>query len=210
MAHALAVNDVLLVQLVTQDNEQTALNNFHFVVDTVGALAATDQDFANTLDSAVQAAVKPILNSGATYKGVVVQKIFPAPPYPSQFSTTGAGLGTGGATALPRQSAGFTKWITGMTGRHGHGRTYWPFPSTTDNQVDGVPTAAYIAKLSTLSNVIFTFAALAAGGRTATVSLVLWDRVGHLSTLVTTFALPTKFATQRRRGSFGRPNPSPI
>lgn len=91
-----------------------------------------------------------------------------------------------------------------------------PFPNSLQDTGTGIPTSGYIGVLSTIASDINTFI----GGITLGVNItqVLYHRnfphaeppIPPSDTPITGFRVSAKWATQRRRGSFGRANVSPI
>jgi hypothetical protein len=210
MATQLAPGQILRATIWCQDTEQASANVLHYVVQTVGGSPALDTDFAGVLDGSINAAVKGILANNATYRGIEAQIIWPLPLQLAVSSIIGAGTGLAGVTTLPRQSAAITQWKTATAGRHGRGRSYWPFPPATFNTLDGVIAPAGLTAFQTLHNAVLNFTNVAVAGRTATVALVVYNRVTHVGTIVTAAVTTNKWGTQRRRGTYGRANNSPI
>ena len=210
MASTLQVGQILRASVWSQDTEQASVNVLHYRVQAVGGLPATDADFATAFDQTIATAYRAAINNNATYRGVEAQVIWPLPVLVAVNSIVGAGVGTGGAIALPRQSAALTQWRTSIAGRHGHGRSYWPFPPTIFNQLDGSITAGGLGVFQTLHNLVLNFGSFTIALRNATMALVVYDRVSHVGTLVNAATTSNKWATQRRRGTYGRQNSSPI
>jgi len=210
MTQALAVNDIIKAQLWSHDAEQAAVNTFHYQVTAVGGVAATLEDFCDLWSGAVFLAYKALLNQIATFDGVLGQIIFPLPLFTSVKNTGDAGVGTGGATAGPRQTAGLISWKTALAGPGGRGRTYVPFPSNSDVDTDGTPNATYVGKLGDLDNALGAFTTVSAGGRSATVAIgIRQSKTGNFVPF-NAGVNNKKWATQKRRGSYGRPNSSPF
>lgn len=216
MSNALIAGDLLKVRLWCTNAEQASVQTFYYSVLATGTPAATDIDVANSLDTGFfSTAMPPLLNNLSSYEGVQVQIYRLGMIFVSANATTGHGVGTGGAVALPRQTAGITHLTTALAGRAYRGRSYWPFPSVTHDQGDGVPTSAYASLIGTAIGGLLLLSAISTAGRTATIQMVLNHRknkagvIPPITPIVLTFA-EQKWATQRRRGSFGRPNVSPI
>jgi hypothetical protein len=125
-----------------------------------------------------------------------------------------AGAGTGGTDALPRQVAGLTAWKTALAGRAFRGRTFWPFPSAAFDTGDGVPTAAAVTAYTNLAVEALNFVTVGDVTNRSIIALVIRNKpvrgVPWTSTPVTVGTTFNKWATQRRRGTFGRANVSPI
>jgi len=210
MATAMVLNDILRTTMWCTDNAQAAATTWHWQVTAVGAPPATDQDLGDTLDSSIAAAMKTILSNNASYRGIVTQKIWPVPVAVDVISVANAGSGTSGATALPKQVSGITSWYTALGGRSQRGRSYWPFPATSSDTGDGIPTGGYVTAIAAIASVIRPLTAIAVGGRTATIQFGIYHRASHTLTPITVAQSRTRWATQRRRGDYGRSNSAPI
>jgi hypothetical protein len=210
MTQALAVNDIVKIQLWSHDAEQAAVNTFHFKVTAVGGLIASLEDMIKDIDDTVEALYKAILNQQATYDGILGQIVFPPPLMVHVVRTTNAGAGTGGAQGAARQVAGLLRWGTPLAGPGGRGRNYLPFTSNADSDGIGVPTAGYGANATAFAVALSSFTTVSEGGRTATVAFGLKKRNSSTFTAITSGNFEQKWATQKKRGSFGRPNSSPF
>jgi hypothetical protein len=210
MALVLAINDIIRAQYVCSDSDQASFNTVHYKVTGVGGTPATLDDFAATWEAAIHALVKPLICNVSSFDGVIAQVISPLPLMARVFSTIHQGVGTGGAVGQGRQVAGLIRFRTDFAGPGFRGRNYLPFPSTSASQLYGTPTAAYNTAALALADAIFNFAAFAVGGRTATVDMGLFKRAGSIFTPVTNVSASPDWATQKRRGTFGRPNLPPI
>lgn len=212
MSNNLQVGQIAKCNVWMEHGPQAAVNSHHFHVDSVGGNPSTDQDLSDTLDTAIAALYKGLLSNSANYKGIVTQLIWPLPVSVDVVTTANAAAGTAGVGDLPFQVSGLISWYTSLAGRHGRGRTYVPFPYSGDNQTGagGIPAASYVTRLATLGTTINNVVNIALGGRSATVSHCLWDRVNHTFVRISSRTARTIWATQRRRGDYGRPNSSPI
>lgn len=89
-----------------------------------------------------------------------------------------------------------------------------PFPAAADDDGNGQPSAGYLTKLGTYGNAVFAVTDFNAGGRLAFVDFVLLHRNADptLDTydFITQVDVGAGWATQRRRGSYGRQNVSPL
>jgi hypothetical protein len=210
VATPLANGMILSVGVWCVDGNQASVNTFHYLCSAVGAAPATDVDMAQNIDVIVAPLMKVILNNNASYRGVMVQKLRPLPIAIDVVTNANAGAGSAGAIALPKQSAGLTSWYTAVAGRKGRGRTYWPFPSSTSDAGDGTPTNTYTGNLSALGTALSGFTSISLGGRTATVGFGLYHRaLGTFDPIVSTI-IRGVWATQRKRGSYGRGNSAPM
>jgi len=196
--------------------EQSAVITFHWQCAQASGQPVTDFDFAKAIDTIVAPALKAILPTDVTYKGTQAQIISNIPLTLAVPYNTAAGPGLTTAPALPTQTCGLISWYTNNAGRAYRGRTYMPFPAPGEETTGSVPTTAYLTSLSNLAAALMnttSVANAAANGTIAVAQIILHkQKKGVLPTgaLVQGFIIRPKWATQRRRGSFGRANVSPI
>jgi len=212
---AFAPNDVLEVRYYFQQEEQIAIVTRHYVIGPDLGNGATDAQIAATFGLNHPTALKGALSAQASYLGYQVQRIAPAPRTRAINDVTGAGVGGVAGDCLPRQVAGIISWLTPFAGSHNRGRTYMPFPAETSNDVGGVPTAGYLTLLQAVATALATVLTAGAGGNTNIITPVLWRTVfnGSPSFTFETIETPvvrSRWATQRRRGSYGQANLSPF
>lgn len=169
------------------------------------------QSFIGAYDSFMVGFYVPLISSGASYYGSQAYLMNPIglPPRPADFNGN-AGPGGGGAGFLPSQTAGIISLKSTTLGKIGAGRTYIPFPSPTVNDADGTPTAAYIADLDNLANFLKSPVVVIAGGVTATFKVCLYRGGTDTPRFIESAISKNAWATQRRRGAFGRLNSTPF
>jgi len=95
-------------------------------------------------------------------------------------------------------------------GKIGQGRTYVPFPCPDDNAGDGTPTAGYVTRLANLAVFLSTDLVIVAGAQTATFKPCLYRGGVDTPRFIQDAVNHDAWATQRRRGSFGRLNKAPF
>jgi hypothetical protein len=210
MTQALVVNDIVKLQLWSHDSEQAAVNTFFYKVTAVGGSIGTLEDMTDAFSTAVHTLYKLILNQQTNFDGVLGQIVFPPPLMVAVKNNGDAGGGTDGPDAAARQAAGLIAWGTPLAGPGGRGRTYLPFTSAIDSEGIGVPNAAYIIAATNFAAAVLTFTTFSIGGRSATFEFGLKKRNSSTFTPVTQGVVASKWATQKRRGSYGRPNASPF
>jgi hypothetical protein len=154
-----------------------------------------------------------LIANGATMQGVRYapqpNPMGLAPIYSSATNTAG----TGGAVALPKQATALIRFKTLLLGGSGENRLYIPFPPATANETTGEPTATYIGLLNTMALIL---AGPVACQSTTGGSGQLIPTLNRRPT--STFPLTQiqaglaghAWATQRRRGDYGRTNRSPF
>jgi hypothetical protein len=214
MATQLAPNDIVAARMVVVAGNQDAIVTVNFAVVSIGTPPATDKDFADVFSTAVGVPLRACMDASANYHGTQAQILGPPLRQVDVISTNAAGVGSAGASALPRQVSGVISWYTQKAGRAFRGRSYIPFPTTADMDADVTPTAGYVVRLEALAVQIAGMSAIAVGGRTAVVEPVIYHV--HKPPIFTNFdpiiahTSNKKWGTQRRRGNYGRPNISPF
>jgi hypothetical protein len=220
MTAPLVVGGLYEVRAWLLQAEQAAVNTWHYFVLNQTGTAVNDTDMALTLETDVAAKYKALLSTDTQFRGVQVTLKNPAAgtsPPATVFSNTLFGNGSAAEPDCPRQCAGLIHWSTPLGGPKNRGRTYFPFPTAGNLLTNGQPTAAYQTSLVAFATALLNRTTISNAGAlgTATVDLVIYHRPAKgtpmpTPTPVTGFIVPAKFATQKRRGSYGRPNGSPI
>lgn len=202
------VNDIYRVRMYCRDNDQVGINVMHYRVTAVAGGGPSDQDIADVFASAGFTLLPPLLNNNAEFRGASVQFIYPGPLGAETFSKNPA-FGTAGATSLPRQTSGLLSVRTALGGRKNRGRIYIPFPATADDTGDGLATAGYQSNLLAYWAGIVN-PSIGVLGVTCTLMFGVFHRsTNTINDQVARIAYRL-WATQRRRGSFGRPNVLPL
>lgn len=213
MSQIVAEGDVLAVEVICYLPGQISINRSHWRCASVtGTPLVLFIDVAAAWNTAVANIYKTIMAAPAKYYGVRCRRIFPVGVDRWQFVNASAGFGTAGATLLPSQSSGLLSLSGSVFGGKGSGRAYLPFPASADNDTDGVPTAGYVTRASGLVPLYtapLVVSSSPAGG-TATLNPVVSGNTGDPANRITEAVVRTAWATQRRRGSFGRLNNLPF
>lgn len=212
MATLLAMNDVYQVNFYCTFGVQTAIPRMHYRIDNIVG-APTDDMLALTMSATFQAAIKALMTSEATYRGVGVQRLFPLPKTAQVFSTQGNGPGDNITTPLPKQVSGLVSKKTAFASRNMRGRFYMPFPSEGNNDpTNARPNAGYITQLQTLAGLLVNKVQDAVGPDTWDATPIIYSGSGaHINgSDLTQCVARTYWATQRRRGDFGATNTSPL
>lgn len=209
--------DLVVLSAYAVDTEQTSINAVGFQVTSTVTGGASLPEIAAAYGNRIGGPLRAVLSNNAFFRGVGARDITFVPKQAAAYSTSGAGAGSAGADGLPRQTAGLLSIYDGLAGKGHRGRFYVPFPAAADNTGDGKPTAAYGLRLATLATAVFTALVVvgASGTSTLTPGLV-HRRANKLPLPFPTFTasgvpfIRNVWATQRRRGSYGRPNSSPV
>lgn len=211
MSTPLNVGSVVGVQCWTTLDEQAACNTFYYKVTAIGGAPALDKDIGDAVGAIWGGNVPATQDDNTVFQGTY-SKIVPvgtnAPA--GVLSTVGATSGTSGSVSLPRQTSGLISWYTGQAGRAYRGRSYIPFPSQAQNGTDGFPNGGYTGVLAAVATALLGLTAISASGRTATIALVIRQRKLVAYQGVVSWIGRPVWATQRRRGSYGRSNKTPF
>lgn len=204
------VNDIYEARIVSTYGVQSAINVRHYQVTTKAGTGATDLQFAQALDGVFAAEVKALMNVSATYRGVGVRRIVPAPVSLETSTIANAGAGTTAGDALPLQIAGVISLRTLFGGRRYRGRLYVPFASESDSDGNGNPQAGYIAAMATFAASLRATFVPGGGGNTNTFVPGIYSRSGSFITAILSTLQRASWGTMRSRGGFGRANPAPF
>lgn len=130
-------------------------------------------------------------------------------PAPSALTGGTSTPGGAGSNWLPTQLRPLLRWGTGFAGRKYRGRLYLPTPSSTGITTGGVPSGAVVTQMANLGTGLV--APFSSAGSTWIPVIAhrptgggAWD-----STPITGYTAVSVFATQRKSGILGRPNPGP-
>jgi hypothetical protein len=204
------LNDVQEVVIVCTQGPQTALNVLHYQITAITGVEATLAQQAAAIAAVAAPNYKPILVAQATYYGVGVTHIWPLARSQMVSTTVNQGVGALIGDSLPWQTCGLAKIQTALAGRANRGRFYSAFGCETSSDVNGNPTVGYLAGLTTLMTALYVSQIVPGGGGNTTLTPVIYHRLTRLVTNVTGTLIRTKWASQRRRGQLGRPNPPPF
>jgi hypothetical protein len=205
------VGDILEARIVCTQAGQTSINVIHYRVQISVAPDPTTTEASAAIDTLMAPLFKAIVSDQALYRGVGVKKIFPLPATSEGFTIVNAGPGTVTGDLLPRQTCGLIKKQTGLAGRAFRGRLYTPFPGEDSSDVQSLPTVAYLAGLTSINTaLVLTLAVAGGGGGSWSIQPILWHRSSNTFNVLIPGLIRGGWATQRRRGFFGRPNDPPF
>lgn len=211
-----AVGDLLEVRVVCYTPSQIALNVLHYEVTAQVGAGATLASIAASFAAGCSLLYRALMPSVASFRGIGVRNLMA--PRTIEFTDAASdGVGSVGADLAPTQTSYILAMSGTLAGRSNTGHSYPGFPSADYLTATGGMTAPGLAALTALATFLFTPGPQGAGADLAT--LVLATR--HPDVIVATVHLPqwTRvfslrpapiWATQRRRGQFGRQNIPPF
>jgi hypothetical protein len=217
MSAALSIGDVLIVEVYCNDpgvTQTAVLRRYWFVGNPSSSPSGVSfLDVAAYFDALLGPLYRAVLNDNADYYGTRCRRQWPVNVPLDGWGSSDAsfGLGTAGAVAAPTQSCGLIKFEGAFIGKRAQGRQYLPFPATADVVGAGVPAASYITRANAIGTALSSLQVLTAGASFVTLQPVLWSPANPTLTVpITSGVAEGAWATQKRRGSFGRFNKPPF
>lgn len=199
------VGNLLLAQLFCWRTGQIGITGCHFQIFSNTATTCHLGDVAFEIQTAVTGALVSLMDSDTSIIGckVTAPEISPLP-----LAGVCSDDATGGEAppGLPGQDSGIITKTSDLSGRTYRGRCYVPFPYTAAQDDDDTPTADYVDRLAVFAGDFLTTQNVTAGGGLAVCKPVLYNRVTTVITPITGFTPRKLWATQRRRGNYGRAN----
>lgn len=202
----MALEDIYQIRIRVIAGVQEAVNVLHMRTTLEAGNGATPIEIASVLSAEYAPLYKAVLSDSAIYQGVGVQRIRPLPVGVEAFSPIGAGAGVVPDDPLPQQVSGLITLRTSLSGRRQRGRKYIPFPAEFHNDDDVMPSNAYLNGLISLAQEFVSADTIVGALGTTGLNPVIFHRDLGTSDLVTSAVARATWATQRRRGGFGRPN----
>jgi hypothetical protein len=201
------IGDIVETVAICRFGDQVGLNVRHWATVTKTGTGGTLLQVADTLYGILATIYAGSISNQATFIGFTAQKIWPLPKSIAMGSSGAALPGGLSGDPLPTQIAGLVSFRTAIAGRKERGRIYIPFAAESQNTVDKEPSLGYQTNLGGIGN--FYSAALPIGDVSNGNGLagVIWHRTSHTYSFITAYRVRPMWATQRRRGAFGRPNP---
>lgn len=185
---------------------QAAFNVRHYNVTSAPGSEPSPLTVASHFATQFAALYKALMNSQASFIGAMAQRIRPLPVMVGAGANNGTGPGLVAGDLQPKQVAGLISIKTAFAGRRFRGRLYVPFSGEVDNAISSVPTGDYFNRLDLLAAQLGLTQTVTAGAASEVLSPVLFSRKFELFTPTTLFVARGLWATQRRRGDFGRLN----
>lgn len=180
-------------------------------INITGGTTISSTAVLTNLDDMMSTGLKDLMSQDTRYYGSLLYYQTPTPPAPRPDSTiANQGFGTQDPGIAPTQCSGLISLYSAELGKPGQGRLYAPFPPAVDLEADGTPSAAYLANLTNLKNQLIAPRNIIDGAITGTFVPVLYVPGGSPPKRILTGIVRTSWATQRRRGFFGKANSNPF
>lgn len=181
------------------------------LTELTGAAAFLSTDFINQYDTFMFAGMNTLLSNSATYYGTMLYLRNPIGPAPRPDTiNTNTDIGTGGVGLMPTQACGLISFYTATLGKTGQGRMYVPFASPDSLSVDGTPTVGYQTDLDNLGSFLSTDIVVTVGPVTGRFAPIMYQGGAAPALFITGFKSHNAWATQRKRGAYGRTNVLPF
>lgn len=208
----LVTNDIWQVRIVSYVADQIAVNTLHYRVGATLGASVSDSRAVEDFDTMTTLAYKNLLSQDATLRGYSIQRISPLPKTLPVIRVNSAGPGLVASTVLPKQSTAVLAARTQFAGKNQRSRIFIPFPGEGDNDANGVPSANYVTRLNALGAIVYApwTAVLNAGVDEAEMVPVVYHRASGTYDFITSWIGRSKWATQERRGDYGKQNQLPF
>jgi len=209
--------DFLEIKLFTHLDGQLGINVHYGQVGAIDSAAATRGigGMADALGTWFAPAIKALICTPAKYLGLSLRvQEFDAPTvkWATAWSKTGAGFGTAGATPCPKQVSGLFSKRTAYAGAKEQGRTFVPFPATADVEPNGNPTLSYLSRLTAYAQRVDGDEGIVQGGGGQNTDVIFglykWGQIASFRPTMSV-VIRDAFATQMRRGDYGKVNAIP-
>jgi hypothetical protein len=210
----LTLDSVYRMTIYTFLENQMAMTSVNFLYATLtgaggGNIGTVFQGIYTVMNSSWKAAIA----TAATLVGCKISAPYTKPQPLPAIITEGA-VGSGGVSPLPTQVSGLGKFQTNMTGRAYRGRIYMPFPWAAAIDTDYTPTVAYQTLVGNVLSAWVTLQSITTGGSTYQFVPVIFHRKAGKSGVpvagtwnqIINNLVPKEWATQRKRGNFGKVN----
>jgi hypothetical protein len=206
------------VRTVCSNADQIALNVFHYRVTflTGAAPGVLLADIAADLSNHFNAGYQLVMPPSCAYRGTGVKNITPDPT--QEFvSVASAGPGVAGGTEVPQQVSYLVALRSANSGRGFRGRFYPGFVTNAHVNTSGNLNATGITQIQLLAANTPIVRTITVAGNSTTIQMIILRRQANKLPLpfptyvdVETITARLAFATQRRRGDFGRTNQAPL
>jgi len=218
-----ALGDVYRQRMFCYDTPltQICINTVYFkVTDVTNVGTMLTPSMVGVMDTRMGALYKPTMPATAQYYGLSMQLVNGVGPPPVPINSNAVtGVGTAAGNITPLQVSGLVSFRTAFAGRHYRGRIYPGFVPVSSVDANGAMNNAGEGLIATfgagfIGNITITSGANSIIGvfvvRTSVKNILPGGPPTITYNPITLVVTPQRFATQRRRGQFGRINALPF
>lgn len=212
MAHTIVIDEEYIIAFYCQLHGQASVNRFRVRVTQIVGAPLTDNDCVKDFSTTWAALYKAVISSDTLYQGCTMRMVKGAAPFPlTAFSQLGSGGGVLAPPNLPTQVSGLVSLYTPKLGKKYRGRMYVPFPAAVSQDlVTGEPILAYLAGLTAMVNQLKAIHTVTIGGSSVDFIYGLTPVPDVSLTGYDSGIARMAWATQKRRGDYGRLNKGPF
>ncbi len=217
MPTTIVTGDIMANRAWCTLGDQAAVNTYHYELISSTGSGCTDQDMCDAFDVLAEPFYKGLMSTTGTYDGIQTYFAYRTPmaAYPHFVrQTTNAGAGSTAGGTVPPTAAAILSYGTPLRGPANRGRIYLPFLSTTQMASDGRLTSGADVFINSQCTLLLpTLTVTGAGGTGTFVWVIAHKRKAPTpwtTTQITNAESSSKFGQMHKRGSYGRPNASPI
>ena len=205
MSYPIATGDFVQISTHCFAGNQESVNTCYYLCGGVSGGGINDSQVAQLFTALVAASYKAWMPDTASFSYGACQIVSPI-RRPEQVYGGSAGVGTFGDTLTPTQTSGIIQKKTNLASRRGRGRIYPGFPSANAVGLNGQMIALAFTRLTAIAAAWPTVWIPTVGGASVTLSAFVIDAAFTGGSEVTDWNPLQLWATQRRRGEFGRHN----
>src|SRR5215831_870430 len=204
MPISVLVNDLIQARVYCYFQSQLSVNVCNYVATAVTP-QSTIEDWALSYEALVAPRWRACIAKGALYHGIHATLYRAGQKFRSLFRNASQGVGTTtNLQALPKQTCGIITKLTDFGGPEGRGRLYVPFPYV-DGTIDAVgPSNGQQVSMNAVAAVVAQPITVGSVGFEVQSQPVLINRKTLQRTNIIGSRTGTLWATQRRRGDYGR------
>lgn len=200
-----------LLRCVCRTSDQIAVNNIHYIMFVENGSPTTEALLA-AWGPQIRDAYAVLLSDEAFFYGLSLQRLVngAAVAAPDVWVDETQGLEV--SELLPKQSSGIISAYTLFPGPSGRGRIYVPFAGEGSNEPEGRPTLNYVDKLEALADEVYTRKTYSAPDLDNEVTPwpIIYNRANNTNKNIQRYIARRAWATQRRRGDYGKQNHVPF
>lgn len=186
---------------------QLGINNFDFfITNTTDIFAVTYGDFASAFYNAIVGTYQVQTCALTRHLGMKCSALTIHPlPLPGIVSDD-ASVGAAAGKSMPGQVTGITTFVGLLAGKGMRGRKYWAFPPEAHQDTNLTPDSTLVGDFDSLASGYVGFSSFDVGFESITVSPVIFHRKDGTGSNIVSHTTRKRWATQMRRGNYGKTN----